>query len=669
MSLQKISTTCPMDCPDSCALEVTVADGKIRKIDAAPNGHPDTDGFICAKVRRFDRRVYHKDRVRHPMRRTGAKGEGNFARISWDEALGEIAERFRDIRRQWGGEAVMPFHYGGSNGLLGDEFLDDYFFAKLGASRCAKTLCAAPSTAVALGMYGKMPGVAYQDYPKTKFILLWGANPRVSHIHLMPYLRKAKQNGAFIAAVDPRKIFSNSEIDLHLPVYPGADLPLALGMIHYWKHNGLLDKSFLTENALGLNELLSAAEQWPLAAAAKAARVNLCDAIKLAQKYAELSPAALRCGWGVERNRNGGQAVAAILAMPALLGKFGVSGGGYTLSNSGAYQLDTEKIFGKFDWRSRVINQSQIGKKLNDTTLDPPIKALFVYNSNPVATAPDQNSLIRGLRRDDLFTVVHEQVLTDTTSFADIVLPAVTFLEQHEIKKAYGSYAAGGVQPVISAPGEAKPNEEVFALLGRAMGWDDPPFQWNTDTFMHKTTDALLLNGEKGNAEKLLNGGTQTCLFDGKTPVQFRSVFPRTPDGKIHLTPAALGKTPYHYEVVSSNEFPLALISPASSKMISSSLGEYNYPKLFATIHPKDAAMRDISSGDVVRIFNELGEVVCHAKINKTVRPGAVSMPKGAWRKSSQNGQTSTALCPATANVVGGGACFNDARVEIEKYK
>ena len=669
MAEQKISTTCPMDCPDSCALDITVADGKIKRIDGAQNGHPDTNGFICAKVRRFDRRVYHKDRVLYPMRRTGAKGAGKFARISWDDALDEIAARFHEIRQKWGGEAIMPFHYGGSNGLLGDEFLDDYFFAKLGASRCAKTLCAAPSTAVAVDMYGKMPGTAYQDYPKAKFILLWGANPRVSHIHLTPYLREAKQNGAFVAAVDPRNNFSDREVDLHLPVYPGADLPLALGMIHYWKHNGLLDDAFLAKNAVGLNELLAAAEHWPLAKAAKTARVNLCDAINLAQKYADIFPAALRCGWGVERNRNGGQAVAAILAMPALLGKFGVTGGGYTMSNSGAFQLDTTKIFGKFEWRSRVINQSQIGANLNDATLDPPLKALFVYNCNPVATAPDQNALIRGLQRDDLFTVVHEQVLTDTAAFADILLPATTFLEQHEIKKAYGSYAAGGIQPVISSPGEAIPNEELFARLGRTMGWDDPPFQQQTADFMRKTAAALSLNGEPGNAEKLLNGKTQPCLFDGKPPVQFRNVFPRTPDGKIHLTPAALGKKPYHFDAVSNKDFPLALISPASSKMISSSLGEFNYPELFIAIHPDDANVRGISAGDSVRVFNKLGEVICRAKINAAVRPGVVSMPKGAWRKSSRNGQTSTALCPADVNIVGGGACFNDARVEIEKWQ
>jgi len=656
-----------MDCPDACALEVTVADGKIEKISGARNGHPTTAGYICSKVSRFAERVYHKDRLLYPMKRSGAKGAGRFERISWEDAIGEITGRFKAISREWGSEAIMPYHYGGSNGILGDGFLDAYYFARLGASRCQRTLCAAPATAVATGMYGKMPGVAYEDYPRAKFILIWGANPKASNIHLVPFLREAKHNGAFIAVIDPRKNFSDTEIDLHLPVFPGADLPLALGMIHYWQENNLLDEAFLARHTVGAEPLLQAAEKWPPERAAAAAKVAVEDLAWLAQLYAESSPAVLRCGWGVERNRNGGQALAAILAMPALLGKFGVPGGGYTLSNSGAVKLDSSKIFGHYEWNTRLINQSQIGKILNDDRLRPPLKALFVYNCNPAATAPDQNAIIKGLQREDLFTVVFEQVLTDTALYADILLPAVTFLEQREIKKGYGSYVVGGVQPVIAPLGEAKPNEEVFALLGKAMGWPDEPFQWDTETYMEKVAGALSLNGERGELDTFSNGKIQHYQFSEAPPVQFKTALPQTADKKAHLTFEALGKNPFQYQPVFEEKFPLALISPANSKMISSSLGEFNYPELFLTLHPDDAAERGIRDGDTVRVFNSLGEVLCKCKVRDGVRRGVVSMPKGAWRKSSLNGLTSTALCPPTANEVAGGACFNDARVEVEK--
>lgn len=655
-----------MDCPDTCALEIEVQDGKIQKIFGSTD-HPTTNGFICSKIANFARRVYHKERLLYPMHRIGPKGNGRFRRICWEEAIEEICSRFRDIIREVGGEAILPFHYGGSNGLLGEEFLDDYFFARLGASRMGKTLCAAPTTKVAVGMYGKMPGVAFEDYTHAKFILLWGVNPKVSHIHLVPFLKKAKKNGAFIASIDPRRNYSSGEIDLHLPVFPGADLPLALGMIHYWQKKNILEYSFLEKYGVGYEKLLAAAQDWSPERAAKAAQVPLRDLIFLAEKYAQSSPAVIRCGWGVERNRNGGQAAAAILGMPALLGKFGVRGGGYTMSNSGATRLNIEKIFGPIRWNTRTINMSQLGKALNETK-SPPIKALFVYNCNPAVTVPDQNSVLKGLQREDLFTVVFEQVMTDSAQYADILLPAVTFMEQYEVKRSYGSYVVGGVHPAVPPAGEAKPNEEVFAMLGREMDWDDPPFHWDTKTYMEKVVSVIRVNGEKVDRERLLNGRIHPVQFNGETPVQFKTVFPNTKERKIYFVPAALGKYPFRYQPVISEDYPLALITPGSSKMISSSMGEFNFKELFVAIHPGDAAPRKIQSGDMVRVYNNLGEVVCRAKLSNSVRRGVVSMPKGAWRNTSANGKTSTALCPSHVNEVGGGACFNDARVEVEKF-
>jgi len=669
-----VQTTCPLDCPDTCSLEVRVAEGRVEEIRGTRE-NPLTAGFICDKVRQFGRRVYHSDRLLHPQRRTGRKGEGRFERISWGDAISEIAARFGEIQQRWGGEAILPYHYGGSNGFLNDGLLDDLFFARIGASQLARTLCAAPATEVSLGMYGKMPGVAFEDYPLAKCIIIWGANPKASNIHLVPFLKQARRNGAFIAVVDPRANFSGAEVDLHLPVYPGTDLPVALAMIRHWNDAGLLDRSFLSQQtADGLEALLAAAAEWSFDRAASVARVVASDIQRLADAYAAASPAAIRCGWGLERNVNGGQAIAAILAMPALLGKFGVPGGGYTLSNSGGGKLDIKKILGDFPWATREINMSQLGKVLGGAgglmngdaakPLAPPVKALFVYNCNPAATVPDQESVLRGLQREDLFTVVHEQVMTDTALYADIVLPATTFLEHHDIRRGYGAYVAGGVQPVVAAPGEAKPNEEVFALLGRAMGLRDEPFTWDSVTLKRKTAEAFKMAGQPAAVEPLVGGGLVRYNFPSERPVQFRTVMPQTGDRKIHFAPACLQPRPFHFEAVSSERYPLALISPATSKMVSSTLGEFNYPELRILLHPQDAAARGIREGDAVRVFNELGEVRCHAQVSDRVREGVVSMAKGAWMKASANQRTATALCPQTAGTAGG-ACFNDARVEV----
>jgi len=659
-----LTTTCIMDCPDTCALEVSVEGGKLQGITGSRDDAL-TNGFICDKVRQYGQRVYHPDRLLHPMRRGGSKGSDEYDRISWDEAIAEITERFEQIRRAWGGEAILPYHYGGSNGLLSDGGLDRLYFARVGASRLDKTICAVPTTEVALGMYGKMPGVPFEAYPSARTIIVWGANPKASNIHLVPYLREAKRNGAFIASVDPWNRFSDNEIDLHIPVLPGADLPLALAMIRLWHEAGELDQTFLAEHAEGIEPLLEQADRWTLDDAAAETGVTAEDIETLAHAYAGGSPAVIRCGWGLERNRNGGQAVAAILAMPALMGKFGVLGGGYTMSNSGAVKLDAHRVYGADDWQTRSVNMTRLGEVLTGD-LNPPIKGLFVYNCNPAVTVPDQNAVLQGLAREDLFTVVFEQVMTDTARYADILLPATTFLEQYDLRIGYGNYVVGGIRPVIDAMGEAKPNDEVFALLARAMGCDDAPFTWDSETHMRTVAQSLDMEGRAADVEALSAGHVDDLHFpDGA--IQFRTIMPRTPDGKIHLTPSELGPRPYHYETGGDARYPLALISPASTKMVSSTLGEFNYPVLAVSVNPADAEGRGIADGETVRVFNELGEVICHARIDERVRKGVVSMPKGAWRKSSMNGKTSTALCPTHLNVVGGGACFNDARVEIAR--
>ena len=657
-------TTCPLDCPDTCALDVSLQGTDVVKIGAGQD-HPVTNGFICSKVSRFANRLSHETRLAYPMRRVGRKGDDAFERISWRAAIEQITERFRGIRAEWGGEALLGYHYGGSNGLLSDGFLDDLYFARLGASRLEMTICAAPTSAVALGMYGKMPGVAFEDYVHAKCIIIWGANPKASNTHLTPFLKEAKRRGAFIASVDPVRNFSPREVDLHLPVRPGADLAVALAMVRLCRESGWLDEGFLSQHAVGGDRLLDAAADWPVERAAEMAGVDPDDIAKLTQVYAESSPAVVRCGWGVERNRNGGQAVAAILALPTLLGKFAVRGGGYTMSNSGAAKVDKSSFFDLSDWKSRSINMTKLGEVLGGE-LEPPIKGLFVYNCNPVATVPEQARVIDGLARDDLFTVVFDQVMTDTAAFADIVLPATTFLEHRDLKISYGSYVVAGVVPVIPRSGEARSNHDVFSALGRAMSFADEAFQWDEETAFERMAECVSYGGEQADLDTLSAGGVHRLAKPAFRPIQFQDVSPRMSDRRVNLCPSALGDAPYEYENLEDVAFPLALLSPATSKLTSSTFGEFNLPRLKVVLNPQDAGSRGIHHGSRVRVFNGLGEVVCIADVSDSVRQGVASMPKGAWRKASGNGFTSTALCPATVNVVAGGACFNDARVEVE---
>ena len=386
-----------------------------------------------------------------------------------------ISRRFKSIIAEYGGEAILPYSYGGSNALLGQDTIDLAFFSKLKASRLARTVCAAPTSEANAGMYGKMPGTAFEDFVHAKLIMLWGGNPKAANIHLVPFLKEAKRRGAKIAIIDPKLNFSRQEYDLHLPVFPGTDLPVALAMIHYWNQNNMLDRAFLEKHSINLQVLLEKASAWTLDRAAAVARVPAADIEKLAILYHETSPAVMRCGWGLERNRNGGNAASAVLAMPALLGKFGVRGGGFLLSNSSAAKANTAEFVDSEPWNTRVINMNRIGRFLLEEN-NPPIKALFVFNNNLLATTPNQTAVLKGLQREDLFTIVSEQVITDTALYADVLLPAVTFLEHEEIKKSYGTYALQYSNGVIERCGEALPEPGNVCLAGPRDGMDRPCF-------------------------------------------------------------------------------------------------------------------------------------------------------------------------------------------------
>lgn len=657
-----IDTACPLDCPDSCALSVTVQHGRIVNIDGSSK-NPVTNGFICAKVRRFADRVYGPDRLLHPAVRKGRKGEARFVRVSWDEALELVVSKFREAKTAFGGESILPFSYGGSNGLMTQDNFDAQLWRRFDTLRLARTVCAAPTGAANQALYGKMPSVTYQDYPHAKLIVIWGFNPSASGIHLIPYLREAQRNGAMLVVVDPRSTAMARAADIHLAVKPGTDVVVALAVHRYLFANGCADERFLAEHTHNAQALRERAEPWTIEAASATAGIGPAALERFAELYAKTSPAIVRCGWGVERNRNGGSAVAAILALPAVGGKFGVRGGGLSMSNSSSWSIERSWI-GTPETHARLVNMNRLGRELTETN-DPPVKVLFVYNCNPAATIPDQRRVLRGLQRDDLFTVVFDQVMTDTALYADLVLPATTFLEGYDFARGYGPINLALAQPVIDTVGEARSNADVFGELCDRLGLlaEDEP---------RGELDLLLrvIDGLPGKIGADLRAGTRPEPPFGSTPIQFVDVFPNTPDRKIDLCPAALdAEAPlglYGYQPDPATErHPLTLISPSSDRTISSTLGELPRPEVKLQMHPDDAARRGLSDGDAVRMFNDLGEVHCTLQVITGIRPGTVVLPKGLWRRSTRNGFTGTSLVPDTLTDLGGGACFNDARVEV----
>jgi anaerobic selenocysteine-containing dehydrogenase len=659
-----LDSVCPLDCPDTCSLAVTVENGRITEVDGSRRVAL-TDGFICAKVRRYPERVYSPLRLRYPQRRVGAKGAGEFERISWDEAIAIIAERFRRIIAEDGAEAILPYHYGGSNGVFGEGASDARFFHRLGASELLKTICAAPTGTVARAMYGTMGGVPPDDYGLARAIILWGVNPSATSIHLVPHLRAAQRAGAFVAVIDPRRTAPARTADLHIAPRPGTDAPLALAMVNELLRRGRADRDFLAARANGFDALAARAAAWPVERAARECGVSADDIVALVEAYAAASPAVVRCGWGVERNRNGGQAVRAILALPAVAGKFGVRGGGFTMSLSRAFPIDSVALARPDLARGpvRQINMVQLGRVLTEPQ-QPPIRALFVYNANPVASTPDQNRIVAGLARDDLFTVVHEQVLTDTARFADVLLPAPTVFEQHELHKSYGHYVLQYSAPVIEPVGESLANPELFARLARAMGFDEPALQATEAELLR---DALAVGSDRlpaGGAALPHERAVALRFKGGAELVQFGTDFPTTASGRIELDPPSCAAARY---VSPHGALPLVLLTPASEKAINSILAEFTLTRARLAMHPDDAAERGVRDGQPVRVFNDLGEVRVPVKLTRNVRRGVVSLPKGLWRSSTLNGSTATALVPDHLTDIGAGACFNDARVDVAR--
>jgi anaerobic selenocysteine-containing dehydrogenase len=656
-----VETACPLDCPDACSLAVTVQHGKLVTIDGSHHS-PVTGGYICAKVRKFGDRVYGPDRLLYPAVRKGRKGEGRFERVTWDTALSLVVERMERAKATHGGASILPYSYGGSNGLMTQDNLDATLWRRFGTSRLARTVCAAPTGAANLALYGKMPSVTYQDYPEAALIVLWGVNPSTSGIHLVPYVREAQSRGAKLIVVDPRTTPLAKSADVHLAVRPGTDVAVALAIHRYLFENGLADEGFLAAHTHGADKLRERAADWPIARAADLAGIDPSLLEHAAGLYAHSSPALVRCGWGLERNRNGGNAAMAVLALPAVGGKFGVRGGGYSMSNSASWNIERPWI-GAEEPNTRLVNMNHLGRALTEYD-DPPVDVLFVYNCNPAVTVPDQRRVLRGLEREDLFTVVFEQVMTDTARYADVVLPATTFLEHYDVAKGYGAYHLQVVHPVIAPEGEARPNHEVFLDLGVRLDLSAGDDGVGEAGALLEVTARI----PEGLSQALHDGRPAPAPGDGH-PIQFVDVFPKTADGRIDLYPASLETRDGLYAYApdpGTARYPLALISPASEHTISSTLGELRPGVARVKMHPDDAAARAIADGDSVRVFNDLGDVHCVAGVTAEVRVGCVSLAKGLWARSTLNGATSNALVPDSLTDIAGGACFNDARVQIE---
>lgn len=667
MAAREVLTSCPMDCPDACSVRVEVEDERVTLLDGDERNRL-TQGFICGKVRNFAKQIYGADRILSPAIRVGTREGGKFEDVSWDDALDHITKRLLEIRERAGGEAILPLSYGGSNGVLTEGMLDTRFFHRLGASNLERTVCASATSRAQEGLYAMMPGVDLCDYEHASLIVLWGFNPNTSGIHLVPIIKRAQARGAKLVVIDPRVTPLARSADQHLAVRPGADVALALAVIHHLFETDRADEAFLAEHATGVHELRERAARWDLGRAAQATGLSSEDIKRFAQTFADASPAVIRCGWGLERNRNGGSAVASVLALPAVGGKFGVRGGGFTMSQTRSFPWQTDEVVNAPRPDTRSISMNQLGPALLDAK--PSIEALFVYNANPLSTMPDQVRVRQGLMREDLFTVVFDQVHTDTARYADVLLPATTFVEHHDLARGYGATVLNRIEPAIAPVGLSRPNYAVFAELLRRTGLyregdlEDP----------QALADAV--------TSTVLDPAAQRQLAEDKmldmplAGIPFVDRFPLRPDRKVHLCPPELdqearrerGVDLYAFQPDPSTErFPLALISPATAKTISSTFAQQLRGPASIDIHPTDAAARDIAKGDRVRVFNELGEVQCRANITATVRPGVLSLAKGLWCRHTDNGNTSNALCPTHLTDLGRGATFNDARVQIER--
>ncbi len=673
-------SVCALDCPDCCALTLTVENERATRLRGDAS-HPVTRGFLCGKVAQYLEREYSPARLLYPQRRVGAKGEGRFERISWDEALDTIAARLRAVAAEFGPEAVLPYSYAGTMGLLNGEGMDRRFFHRLGASRLDRTICSAA------GMTGMTQalGVRYSTEPEqfrhSRLIIAWGANILGTNVHLWPFIMEARRQGARFYTIDPRRNRTGAAADKHFFINPGSDTALALALMHVIIGENLYDADYVARYTEGFEGLRARVQPWTPRRAAELTGIAADEIAALAREYASTRPSVIRLNYGVQRSERGAMAVRTIALLPALTGSWKDAGGGLQLSTSQAFRLNRpgleradlqQKSLGR---EARLVNMTELGSALN--TLDhPPVKALVVYNSNPAAIAPNQNAVIRGLRRDDLFTVVLEQFQTDTADHADILLPATTFLEHTDLYFAYGHYYLQLARPALPAPGEAKPNVEVFRRLAQRMGFDDPCFAESEDDMIRTLLDSPhpFLRGitlELLERERFVRLKVSEA---GEPFLPFAAGGFGTPDGKCHFRAEELDYAPPVESRLGDAElrrkFPLELISAKNDDSMNSTFGHRDsVDRSTAELHlnSADAAGRGIQSGEQVRIFNARGSCVLAAVVDGSVLPGVVSAPSVRWGKRAPGRRNVNALTSERLTDFGGSPTFYSCLVQVER--
>ena len=670
-------SVCALDCPDCCSLLVTVENGRGVKLRGNPE-HPVTRGFLCGKVAQYLEREYSPGRLLYPQRRVGAKGEGRFERISWEEALDTIAERLKAVAGEFGPEAILPYSYAGTMGYLNGSGMDRRFCHRLGASRLDRTICSSAGMAGATEANGVRYCTEPEQFRDARLILAWGANILGTCVHLWPFIMEARRNGARFYTIDPRRNRTSAAADKHFFINPGSDTALALAMMHVIIGESLYDADYVSRYTQGFDGLRERVKLWTPQRAAEMTGIAAEEIVQLAREYATTRPAVIRLNYGVQRSERGAMAARAINYLPALTGSWKEIGGGLQLSTSQAFRLNKDGLerpdlqqipLGR---AARLVNMTELGYAL--TELDhPPVKAIVVYNSNPAAIAPDQNTVLRGLRRHDLFTVVLEQFQNDTADYADILLPSTTFLEHTDLYFAYGHYYLQLARPALASPGEAKSNVEVFRLLAQRMGFDDGCFGDTEDDMIRTLLDSPHPFVAGITLEELdRHGSVRLRLPEPFQP--FAAGGYGTEDGRCHFHAETLDYTPpvesRHGDAALKAKYPLELVSPKNDDSMNSTFGHRDAVDLqTATLHlnAADAAPRGIHNSDQVRVFNDRGDVVLLARVDDSVPAGVAAAPSVRWGKRAPGRRNVNAVTSPRLTDAGGGPTFYSCLVEVER--
>jgi anaerobic selenocysteine-containing dehydrogenase len=707
MARTTVVGACPHDCPDTCSILTTVEDGKAIAVRGNPD-HPFTRGRLCVKVNNYEERVYSDKRVLHPLKRVGPKGSKQFQRISWDEAIETIATRWKSIIATDGAQAILPYSYLGTQGIINGLNVGDPLFNKLGATVSERTFCDSGSCTAYMMTIGPTPGVDPESFVHSKYILLWACNTLGTNSHHWPFIEQAKKAGAKLVVIDPVRTRTARLADWHIPIRPGTDAALALAMMHVIIKENLVDRDYIDKHTVGYDELAERVSTYTPEFAAQETGIPVEDIVKLAREYATTPPAVVRIGVAVERHAGGGQTVRAIACLPGLIGAWKHVGGGLLQLPIWAFPVKWEVLM-RPDLqpeKMRVLNSWRLGSALTgELGFDPPIKALFVYNANPMAMVTEQAKLEQGLEREDLFTVVSEHFLTDTARYADIVLPATTQLEQKDIMFSWGHLYLSYNNPAIEPLGEAVSNTELFRRLAKCMGIEDPSFYRTDDEIIEASLDWTnpVLQGIALEDVKAKGYARLTMPSADDWAPHREGNFP-TPTGKCEFKSTITGGgnfvvplfrqgyngdqdgTPVdalpHYIPPNENpqttpalakRYPLSLITPKSHAFLNSNYG--NLPAQTAQageeqsvfLHPDDAERRGIVAGAPIRVFNDRGAFEAFASVSPDVMPGVVMAPSGYWHRSNRKGATVHALTPPAYADLGRAPTFSDVLVQVGK--